>query len=560
MLKISTMFQNKIPTTGLIFKDGDNKAVNVIYFPELPNQGIDFINLYRKKNYWAYVIIPKGFNFMGHKILGNKYYKNFKKEIPQVRIQRKFTKVDSVRSVVIDLTLLSEEMSAFAKSRSKKLVIESFLELVTSFAKDNSSNTSADIYLLIDGNNTDEKETINALLYYSRLNGNKLRLAGVAGILLYGNKRFWPMTIQEEDKQGKYLKVNLNILSRFMKEVHSEDIDKEEETPEESIQNTKKTVEMLYKAFIGRKTKVAETAFTDDAKKAEDIIEEDPLDLIKTEVIRNKYLKGKTFEEKLGNLFAEKTPTATKAESEAQAKRDKKIPDIVTKINENLKELNKTYNGVIEVKEQALDRNSKNFYKPLNIIGFNDFHAYGKQKAEFGKNLDQSIHDLIMSIEEDKELGIKVLDIRTEITDNYSDRFKTYKVKIQHKNFGHTKPYTVSFHVPIPSKGKYLKIGGNEYIPISQFFSKPVIKVSPKRVRVYTHYSTCSIHLKNHALNDKEGIDSMIENMADYLKSRKKLKKKPQIIETDDIERIKSKYNLPDTMNSNIFVNLEIKE
>ena len=71
---------------------------------------------------------------------------------------------------------------------------------------------------------------------------------------------------------------------------------------------------------------------------------------------------------------------------------------------------------------------------------------------------------------------------------------------------------------------------------------------------------TCSIHLKNHALNDKEGIDSMIENMADYLKSRKKLKKKPQIIETDDIERIKSKYNLPDTMNSNIFVNLEIKE
>ncbi len=559
MLKISTMFKNKIPTTNLIFKDEDNVGVNLLYFPELPNQGTELINKYRKKSYWDYTIIPKTFSFLGHKILTNNYMRNFKKEIPQTRIQRKFMKngQDS-RSVVVDLTPLSEEFAAFAKSRSKKMLMDSFFILVEQFAQDNKTNTGHDFYLLLDGNGSDQKDTIKSVMYYSRLSGNKLRLKDTAGIVLYGNNKFWPMTSLESDKDGAFLKVNINILSRYMKEVHSEEIDPVEETPEESVEATKAVVEQLYKVHVGRKTVTAEKMFTDQAKKGEEALEENPLEMIKAEVSQNKNIAGDSFEQKLSNLFKEETKEAKEKDPKGK-KVEAKIPKIVKTINANLEELNRKYNGVKTLNENTIDRNANSFYKPLNIVGFKDFHGFDKQRTEFGDNLDQAMFELIKSMETDKKLNIKVLNIKTEITDTYSDRLKTYTIKLQHKDFGYRKPYNVKFHVPVPSKGKYLKVGGNDYIMTNQLFSKPVVKVDPKRVRVYTHYSTCSIHLKHHAINDEQGIDALMESVADTLKYGKKLIKKPEILTKEEVVELKNKYDLPDIMNNDIFVNLEIK-
>jgi len=562
MLKITTCFKNRIPSANLIFKDVENRGVNLIYYPELGNSGINFINLYRKKSYWDYVVIPMTFTFLSHKVFTNNYYKSFKKNIPMVKMQRKLVKnSQEMRSIVIDLTALNESFSAYSKSRSKKQIMEEFFNLVERFAEDNKTHTGRKCYLIVDGNNTDEKEMVQSIFYYSRLNGNKLRIKNIDGILFYGNRRFWPITMDEEDKAGKYFKVNINLLTRYMKEVHGEVLEPEEESPEESIAKTKATVESLYKVFYGRKTSTAANSYTDLAKKADEI-EEDPLEIIRSEVVRNRHIPGKSFEEKLSNLFQEKKENATNKQDakKKQSALDKQIPHIVKTITKNLKELNRKHNGAIELDEKVIDSTSKNFYKPLNIIGFKDFHAYNKQSSEFGETLDQAMFDLLKSIEIDKELGIKVLSIKTKITDTNRDRFKTYSVKIQHKGFGHTKPYTVSFHVPIPSKGKYLKVGGNDYIMINQFFPKPVIKVSPKRVRVFTHFATCSIHLKHHAINDTQNIDAMIESMADTLKYGKKLKSKPQKLDKEKIVKLKDKYDLPDYMNSDIFVNLEIKE
>jgi hypothetical protein len=564
MLKIETCFQNRIPSANLIFRDKENRGVNLIYYPELGNSGIEFINKYRKKNYWDYVIIPMTFTFLSHKTYTNNYYKDFKKSIPMVRLQRKFTKNNQeTRSTVIDLTPLSENFSAYSKSRSKKQTMEAFIKLIEGFALDNKTFTGKDCYLLVDGNGVDEKELTKSIFYFARLNSGKLRIKDISGIVLYGNKRFWPLTIKDKDKDGDFLKINLNVFSRYMKEVHGEEIDSKEVKPDEAIQQTKNVVEKLYQVHMGRKSKSIKNMYTDKIAKADTDIEEDPLELIKSEVNRNQFLKGNTFEEKLSNLFKSKSKKEEKPKTkkeENQEKTDHKIKKMVTTINENLQELNKKHNGVVEVDEKILERNSKNFYKPLDVIGFKDFHAYNKQETEFGENLDQAMFDLIKSIESDKEIGIKVLNIRTEITDTYRDRFKTYKIKIQHKDFGHKKPYTVSFHVPIPSKGKYLKVGGNDYIMINQFFAKPVIKVSPKMVRVYTHYSTCAIHLKHHALNDEDGISSVLENFADMLKYGKKLKKKPHVLTKEEVEKVKNKYDLPDFLNNDIFVNLELKD
>ncbi len=558
-LKLSTCFQNRVATTDLIFKDAENKGINLIYYPELGNSGTDFINKYRKKNYWDFVIIPPAFMFLAHKVFTNNYLKTFKKTIPQVRVQRKFLKnVQPMRSVVVDLTPLAEDFSAFSKSKSKKQSMDSFFDLIKKIIVDNQI-TDKKIYLIIDGNDQDEKEMAETLLYYSRLNQNKLRVKGLGGIILWGNKRFWPLTISENDKEGEYLKININIFSRYMKEVHSEVIEKEDEDPSKEISYTKNVVKALYKVHQDQFEGVT-ASMAGIAKKTDDI-EENPIELIKSEVLQNKHIKGKSFEEKLSNLFKHKDKidkTDTK-ETKDNPVEEKKIQKTIQNINSSLKKLNAKYNGTMVIEESQVERNQSSFYKPLNIIGFNDFSAYKKQETEFGDNLDQAMFDLIKSMENVKDMKIKVLNIRTEITDTNRDRLKTYKIKIQHKDFGWTKPYTVSFHVPIPSKGKYLKVGGSDYIMINQFYSKPVIKVSPKRVRLYTQFATCSIHLKHHALNDKEGIQSTLHNMGLQLKHAKKLRSEPIKLEPEEITDIKNKWGLPDNLDNELFINYEIK-
>lgn len=560
MLKVSTFFQNRITSANLIFKDEENKGVNLIYLPELGNSGIDFINKYRKKGYWDYVIIPMTFMFLAHKVYTNNYYKSFKKNIPTIRVQRKFVKANQeTRSIVIDMTPLSENFTAYAKSRSKRQITEALFKLIESFAIDSKNVTGKKFYLVIDGNNTDEKEIMEALYYIGRLNGNKIRLKNVEGIILYGNKRFWPLTIQDTDKDGPFLKFNINILTRYMKEVHAEELEEEKETPEESIENTKKQVRALYD--IHKKSlEAAAGAMGGLAKKSEEI-QENPLELIKNEVQRNKYIPGKTFEEKLSNLFKTKSEApknTTKSTIKKIEKEDKEAEKLVKEVTTELQKLNKEYNGVVEVSPDTIQRNTKQFYNPIDIIGFNDFHAYNKQKNEFGKNLDQAIFDLIKSFETDPEVDIKVLSIKTEITDTNRDRFKTYRVKLKQAD-GHTKPYTVSFHVPIPSKGKYIKLGGNDYIMINQFFPKPVVKVSPKLVRLYTQFSTATVSIKHHSLNEEQDIKDIIETFSNNLKRNKKLKKAPEVLSEEKKQQIINKYNLPEFINDGIFVNLEVK-
>jgi hypothetical protein len=556
MIKVSTFFKNRVSSAELIFRNADNKGVNLIYFPELGNSGINFINLYRKKGYWDYVIIPMTFAFLSHKIYTNNYYREFKKKIPQVKIQRRFIKNNiDLKSIVVDLTPLSENFAAFSKSRSKKQTMEALFKIIEQFGQD-SKITGKEIYLLIDGQNQEEKEIVETLFYYSRLQGNKLRIKNINGIILRGGNRYWPLTIEERDKDGKYFKINLNMLTRYLKEVHGEDVEEEQETPEEAIQNTQRVVRALYDVHR-KKIESSSTAMGGTIQKA-DNIEENPVELIKNEVERNPYIKGKTFEEKLSNLFRTKPKDISKEDAKKVQAEDKAVQKIVKDITEELKKLNKKYNGVVEVSSETIQRNTKTFYDPIRIVGYKEFHAYDKQKNEFGDNLDQAIFDLIKSIETYKDLGIKVQSVKTVITDNNRDRFKTYKIKLKQK-FGHTKPYTVSFHVPIPSKGKYLKLGGNDYIMINQFFPKPVIKVSPKMVRVYTQYSTAALHIKHHAINDAEGIKDLMHNFGLMLKKTKKLKKAPEILDNEKIQEIIDKYELPENINTDIFANIEIK-
>ena len=94
----------------------------------------------------------------------------------------------------------------------------------------------------------------------------------------------------------------------------------------------------------------------------------------------------------------------------------------------------------------------------MEIVKIDEFSVYKKQKTEFDEALDQSMFDLIRSIELDDEAGIKIKNIDVSVVDTNKSRFKVYKMTIKNTKFGKTTEYTKSIKVPYPIKGKYLKI------------------------------------------------------------------------------------------------------
>jgi len=566
MLKISTVIKNKIPTSNVMFRNDKNIGANLIYFPEfsIEDKGIKFIQKYRKKNFWDYIIIPPAFNFMGKKVFTNVYFKDTKKFIPQVRVQKKFMRVQKEQqSVIVDLTPLSELFANFVKTRSKRQTIESFLNLVEAFAKDSKvAAPEKDVYLIIDNNDTTTDDFAEAFLYYSRMMQNKIRLENIDAVVFIGANRFWPVTITEEDKDGRYLKININIITRFFKEVHNQNITQEEIDPDEEIKNIKNDIDILHNLHqVQQKSLKNETT----SKIQGDELNEHPVEAIKHILNTSKVVKGKTVEEKLKYVYDRHSSIITKEQSESNDKKEKeklqktvqKNSKAVEEISKNIKELNKKYNGVITVNPKSVETAADNYYDPIKVIGFNDFHAYGRQSTEFDQNLDEAMYDLIKSLEADKDLGIKILGISSEITDNYKDRFKTFRIKIQHKDFGNTKPYTVKFHVPYPAQGKYLKLNAGNYIMTNQFFPKPVIKVKPNTVRIYTHYSTAAITLKSHSITEQKDQSDILINFKKKLDSLKKLKSSMSY-EVDEINFFKEKYDIPKSVPVGLFFDAEV--
>ena len=251
-------------------------------------------------------------------------------------------------------------------------------------------------------------------------------------------------------------------------------------------------------------------------------------------------LEGTTFQEKLQNLqyalsHAEKLQAQRglnnikdhEAEENIKVEASKALEskDTITKIEtltEAEKQLVKKYNGTVFLSEMQERSNfGLRAFNPDNIVGLTEFSGYKKQETEFQNNLDDAIHDLIGSLEKDKELGIKVLNIKSEIKDNNKTRFKRFTVQIQHPNFGNTfkGKYSFTMDVPYPTEGKYIKFGGNDYVMVNQLFNKPIQKVNNQLVRLYTHYNTTSVTLKATKFNGVYGLDNMEKEIMVSLKN-----------------------------------------
>ena len=127
------------------------------------------------------------------------------------------------------------------------------------------------------------------------------------------------------------------------------------------------------------------------------------------------------------------------------------------------------------------------------------------------------------------------------------NRYKSFKVKIQHKEFGNTtsSPYELEFRTPVVVNDKYVKLGGNNYIMISQLFPQPIVKVQSNLVRLFTNFSISHVELKNTKLNAKTDFKEVEQTLVNQLKALGKVKQ-DESFSNKSKDEIGSKYGIKD--------------
>jgi len=476
MTSVSKLMLNKQPLPNIRFWDDNKIGSNIFFVPEsISKKESDsalkkFLDT-QVKAYYQTITVPNIItNFLGKKLSSQKYYLHIKKEMPNFLYNRTPGKSSAERTNIFDFSGIIDEIVSITKSRSSKLVFTELNKFIGSAIKDYDSNRLN--ILLIAGNpliNSGDSDFLNLLIYINKLNAGKIK-SSLDGIVYLLNNKYYPIAIKDEDAKLKFLK---NIIGQV---IQIKDKTSKGNIKTFDIEETKEKIE-----------EIAKNAKNEEAGSAHKEI--------KKLLLNHPELSG-TFDEKVNQLFDSET---------------------YNKISNLSSYVNKKYNGNIE-----LNIPHKGVFDAQKIVGMDEVGNYNKQKTELTENVDELVEDLIHgTLENDPDVDIKVLSIKTKILDDNKNRFKEFQVRIKHTDFGNTtnKPYTISFRIPVPVNGKYIKIGGNNYILINQLFPKPIQKVAPNLVRFYTHFSVASLKIKNAKLNASNGFNELEEKFVQQLKS-----------------------------------------
>ncbi len=465
------------------FENSETKKGDVLFFvPETLSDSmndeilIKFLNT-QVKAYFGVITIPGVItSFLGKKLSSQKYYLKMKKDLPNYIYNRvpNAKLSDTEKTSVLDFSGVLSDILSVSKSRSQKQVFIEFQKLMTSYSKDYGDQKK---YLFIKGDaniSFQDSEFLNFLIYNFRLLAGKIK-SDLDGIIYMVDKRYYPLTKKNDKGELVLLK---NIISMIKQ---------------------KKNKEVLKLVDL-------EQVFEDARNQIRDLIKQELTTEIQKnikEIVHDLPLSG-TYEEKLNALFSS---------DDQQRKEFNELQKIGNAIN-------KKYNGTVEV-----DIPRSGVFDTQKIVGLNELGNYDKQRVELTENMDELIEDLVHStLEKDPDINLKVKGIKSKIIDDSTNRYKEYQVKIQH-DYGETtkKPYTISFRVPTPVNGKYIKLGGNNYILINQLFPSPLQKISPNLVRFYTHFSVASLSVKNSILTASNGFKELEEKFVTQLKAVKKI-------------------------------------
>ena len=508
------------------------KEVIIIYYPELGtiNTGKIFVNRLRKKGIFNEVLILPMYTFFNRKLNAQGYIKEFREMNPNIKVVPKFKTFVKGKINLIDLTVLSELYFLQTRNLSKFKLTYELIDIFNKFIEEY-QNKDREFYLLIDAGKNEIDNIFTEILFkIARKNGFKFKedFLKINGGLI--NRFFeeeqqykWYPLLYKKDKE---LIFKLNIYTQFQKDYNSgfkdeEELDVLEKVDEKGKINEEKKLENIREQVLSISEKLLKK------NNIEDIVNngehQEVLDSL-YELLHSENIEGETPIEKIENLFKNK---------------DTKTKEKIKKLIEYLDDINKKFNGAIKLNYKLINETNNSYYDPEKIIKLKELTGYKKHENEFDDILDHSMFDLIKSIEKDKEAGIKVVDIKTEIYDTNKSRFKKYIITLKNTDTENKRMYTREIIVPYPIKGKYFKIDGVNYIMINQFFPKPLLKVKPNMVRLYTHYSTFTVWLTTHLINETQDIDEFVNVLI-------KLSKKAKIsfIENDKLSKIVEDFGL----------------
>ena len=515
MTTVTKLIKNKQPLPNVRFWDEEKIGSNIFFVPEAisPEEAYSSLEKFigtQIKGYYQQVTVPGIIsNFLGKKLANQKYYLKIKKDLPNFIYSRTPGKqMNPERTNIFDFSGITSDILSTAKSRSQKQVFIEFNKLITSVIKDYPEGRSN--YLVIHGSSTIDSTSadfLNFLVYINKLNSGKIKTK-LDGIVYVLDGKFFPIAVP--DKEEGELKFLRNILGMIM-------MNKDKLATGGKI--SAKDLEDV----------VQDNGYQEARDKINDLVKDKGSDSIRVvqkdikEIVHKLDISG-TFEEKLETLY-----------KDSSSKTGEKVEELKRKIN-------KKYNGNVEV---SIPKTG--VFDAQEIVGMDELGNYNKQKTELTENMDSLIEDLIHgTLETDPDVEIKVLNIKTKIVDDNKNRYKEYQVKIQHKDFGLTtnKPYTVSFRVPVPVQGKYIKLGGNNYILINQLFPKPIQKIEPNLVRFYSHYSVASLKIKNTKLNSTNSFEDIENTFVQQLKSIGAIKL--ENLDNSTKDDLVAKYNIDD--------------
>jgi len=467
------------PVANVRFYNTDSKQGDVLFF--IPETTADSLNegVLKKflstqiKAYYGTITIPGIIqNFLGKKLSSQNYYLQMKKDLPNYQYTRIPNKTTSEKTSVFDMSAITSDILSVSKSRSQKQTFIEFNKLISSFAKDYADQKK---YLLIKGDHNisfDDSEFINFIIYNFRIT-TKIK-SELDGIIYMIDKKYYPLAKKVDDE----LILNKAIVSMI------------KQTKNKEILNLEDNISL----FEDARSKIKELTKGEITTTVQKDIKQ---------IVHDLPLTG-SYEVKLNLLFN------SDAAQQRELENIKKIGN----------EVNKKYNGTVQVNIPKTG-----VFDAQKIVGLNELGNYDKQRVELTENMDELIEDLVHStLEKDPDINLKIKSVKSKIIDDSTNRYKEYQVKIQHDYRETTKkPYTISFRVPTPVNGKYIKLGGNNYILINQLFPSPLQKINANLIRFYTHFSVASLTVKNSILTASNGFIELEEKFITQLKAVKKI-------------------------------------
>jgi len=143
----------------------------------------------------------------------------------------------------------------------------------------------------------------------------------------------------------------------------------------------------------------------------------------------------------------------------------------------------------------------------LEITGIN------RHQFEYAEVLDKSVKELFQSLSDRKDSPIEIKKITSEEMRDNKNAFKIYTVTLQNLTGGQKEPYDVKVKLPAIVNDKYLLLGGNNYMPLTQQFLKPIVKDKKNAVRFITQFNTDTMNIKNvsHNVGDYTALIKLME-------------------------------------------------